>query len=70
MLIQNDQRVNSKAAFFILKEAASHVTDGGKIITITTSLLDASTALYTAYTGSKAPAEHFTRYTFDVPRTA
>lgn len=54
-------RINSKAAFFILKEAAVHVTDGGKIITIATALLGAFTGFYTSYAGSKAPVEHFTR---------
>ncbi|GKZ35961.1 hypothetical protein AbraIFM66950_006798 [Aspergillus brasiliensis] len=53
--------INSKAAFFILKEAAAHVTDGGKIITIVTALLGAFTGFYTSYAGSKAPVEHFTR---------
>ncbi|CAK7234293.1 hypothetical protein SBRCBS47491_008899 [Sporothrix bragantina] len=53
--------INSKSAFFILKEAAKHVTDGGKIVTIVTSLLAAFTGLYTSYAGSKAPVEHFTR---------
>ena len=55
-------RVNSKTAFFVLKEAAAHVTDGGKIITIVTALLGAFTGYYTSYAGSKAPVEHFTRY--------
>jgi NAD(P)-dependent dehydrogenase (short-subunit alcohol dehydrogenase family) len=54
--------INSKAAFFILKEAAAHVPDGGKIITIVTALLAAFTGLYTSYAGSKSPVEHFTRY--------
>jgi NAD(P)-dependent dehydrogenase (short-subunit alcohol dehydrogenase family) len=54
--------VNSKTAFFVLKEAAAHVTDGGKIITIVTALLGAFTGYYTSYAGSKAPVEHFTRY--------
>lgn len=55
-------RINSKTAFFVLKEAATHVTDGGKIITIVTALLGAFTGYYTSYAGSKAPVEHFTRY--------
>lgn len=54
-------RVNSKTAFFVLKEAATHVSDGGKIITIVTALLGAFTGFYTSYAGSKAPVEHFTR---------
>lgn len=54
--------MNSKTAFFVLKEGAMHVTDGGKIITIVTALLGAFTGYYTSYAGSKAPVEHFTRY--------
>ncbi|CRG88643.1 Short-chain type dehydrogenase/reductase [Talaromyces islandicus] len=53
--------INSKAAFFILKEAAAHVSDDGKIITIVTALLAAFTGFYTSYAGSKAPVEHFTK---------
>ncbi len=35
--------VNSKAAFFFLKEAGKHVNDNGKIVTLVTSLLGAFT---------------------------
>lgn len=53
--------VNSKAAYFFLKEAGRHVADGGKVITIVTSLLAAFTDGYSTYAGGKAPVEHFTR---------
>ncbi|MFE5679946.1 SDR family oxidoreductase [Streptomyces erythrochromogenes] len=53
--------VNSKAAFFVMREAARRMEDGGKIITIVTSLLAAYTGLYSSYAGSKAPVEHFAR---------
>lgn len=53
--------VNSKAAFFFLKEAGRHVNDDGKICTLVTSLLGAYTPYYAAYAGTKAPVEHFTR---------
>ncbi|MFI7102263.1 SDR family oxidoreductase [Streptomyces sp. NPDC050161] len=53
--------VNSKAAFFVMREAARRIQDGGKIITVVTSLLAAYTGLYSTYAGSKAPVEHFTR---------
>ncbi|KAJ5985992.1 NAD(P)-binding protein [Penicillium canescens] len=53
--------INSKAAFFILKAAAAHIADDGKIITVVTALLGAFTGFYTSYAGSKAPVEHFTR---------
>ena len=44
-----------------LKEAGKQVADGGKIITIVTSLLAAFTDGYSTYAGGKAPVEHFTR---------
>jgi NAD(P)-dependent dehydrogenase (short-subunit alcohol dehydrogenase family) len=53
--------VNSKSAFFFLKEAGRHVNDHGKVITLVTSLLGAFTPFYAAYEGTKAPVEHFTR---------
>lgn len=53
--------LNSKAAFFFIKQAALHIEDGGKIITTVTSLLAAFTAFYSVYAGSKAPVEHYTR---------
>ncbi|CAM3875199.1 SDR family oxidoreductase [Ectopseudomonas alcaliphila] len=53
--------VNSKSAFFFLKEAGKHVRDNGKICTLVTSLLGAYTPFYAAYAGTKAPVEHYTR---------
>ncbi|AJX31650.1 SDR family oxidoreductase [Burkholderia oklahomensis] len=53
--------VNSKSAFFFLREAGKHVNDNGKILTLVTSLLGAFTPFYAAYAGMKAPVEHFTR---------
>jgi len=53
--------VNSKSAFFFLKEAGRHVNDNGKVVTLVTSLLGAYTPFYAAYAGTKAPVEHFTR---------
>lgn len=53
--------VNSKAAFFFLKEAGKHVNDNGKVCTLVTSLLGAFTPFYAAYAGTKAPVEHYTR---------
>jgi NAD(P)-dependent dehydrogenase (short-subunit alcohol dehydrogenase family) len=53
--------VNSKTAFFFLKEAGKHLNDNGKICTLVTSLLGAFTPFYAAYAGTKAPVEHFTR---------
>ena len=53
--------VNSKAAFFFLKEAGLHVNDHGKVVTLVTSLLGAFTPFYASYAGTKAPVEHYTR---------
>lgn len=53
--------VNSKAAFFFIKEAAKNLNDGGRIVTIVTSLLAAFTDGYSTYAGAKSPVEHFTR---------
>lgn len=53
--------VNSKSAFFFLKEAGKHLNGNGKICTLVTSLLGAFTPFYAAYAGTKAPVEHFTR---------
>jgi NAD(P)-dependent dehydrogenase (short-subunit alcohol dehydrogenase family) len=53
--------INAKAAYFFIKEAGKALNDGGKIITIVTSLLAAFTDGYSTYAGGKAPVEHFTR---------
>ncbi len=55
--------INSKAAYFFIREAAKRIPDNseGKIITVLTSLLAAFTGLYSTYAGSKSPVEHFTR---------
>ncbi|MFK5980680.1 MAG: SDR family oxidoreductase [Rhizobiaceae bacterium] len=53
--------LNSKAAFFIMKEAGNKLQDNGRIINIGTSLLGAFTGYYAAYAGSKAPLEDFSR---------
>lgn len=53
--------VNAKAAYFFMQEAGKRMNEGGKIVTILTSLLAAFTGLYSTYAGSKASVEHFTR---------
>ena len=53
--------VNSKSAFFFLKEAGRTVNDHGKVCTLVTSLLGAYTPFYDAYAGTKAAVEHYTR---------
>ncbi|RZU63403.1 SDR family oxidoreductase [Zhihengliuella halotolerans] len=53
--------INAKAAYFFIKEAGQRLNDGGKIVTIATSLLAAFTDGYSTYAGGKSPVEHFTR---------
>ncbi|ORA07658.1 SDR family oxidoreductase [Mycobacterium arosiense] len=53
--------INAKTAFFFIQQAGAHLADGGKIITLVTSLLAAFTGGYSIYAGSKSPVEHFTR---------
>src|SRR5699024_6498253 len=53
--------INSKAAYFFIKEAGKPLNDNGTIVTIVTSLLAAFTDGYATYAGGKAPVEHFTR---------
>lgn len=53
--------VNAKGAFFVMQEAARRLETGGRIINIGTTLLGATTGLYSVYAGAKAPLEDFTR---------
>lgn len=53
--------VNSKTAFFFIKEAGRHLDDNGKVCTLVTSLLGAYTPFYASYAGTKAPVEQYTR---------
>lgn len=53
--------VNAKAGYFFIQEAGRRLNDGGKIISLGTSLLAAFTDGYSTYAGGKAPLEHFTR---------
>ncbi|GBR04000.1 SDR family oxidoreductase [Acetobacter oeni] len=53
--------INTKAAYFFIKEAGRNLNDRGKIVTVVTSLLGAYTPFYSTYAGSKSPVEHFTR---------
>src|SRR5437762_6885240 len=53
--------INAKAAFFFIKQAGIDLNEGGKVITIVTSLLAAFTDGYSTYAGGKSPVEDFTR---------
>lgn len=53
--------MNTKSAFFFIKEAGLHLNDNGKLLTLVTSLLGAYTPFYSTDEASKATVEHFTR---------
>ncbi|KAG0360904.1 hypothetical protein BG005_009623 [Podila minutissima] len=53
--------INSKVPFFIMRECAKHMASHGRVINIGTTLLAITTGGYSAYAGSKAPLEDFTR---------
>ncbi|KAG0275820.1 hypothetical protein BGZ96_003611 [Linnemannia gamsii] len=53
--------INAKVPFFIMKECAKHMAVNGRVINIGTTLLAITTGEYSAYAGSKAPLEDFTR---------
>jgi NAD(P)-dependent dehydrogenase (short-subunit alcohol dehydrogenase family) len=44
-----------------MQEAARHMADGGRVVSIGTTLFGATTGFYGADAGSKAPLEDFTR---------
>lgn len=52
---------NARAAFFVMQEAASVLSDNGRIINMGTTILGATIPYYAVYAGAKAPLEDFTR---------
>lgn len=53
--------INNKVAFFFISEAGKKVSDGGRIISLVTSLLAVYTPFYSAYQGTKAPVEYYSK---------
>jgi NAD(P)-dependent dehydrogenase (short-subunit alcohol dehydrogenase family) len=53
--------INTKGLFYCMQEAAKRISNNGRVINIGTSLLGATTGMYGAYAGTKAPVEQFTR---------
>ena len=51
--------LNTKGIFFTLQEAARHISDGGRIIYISTSATASSYPGSAVYKGTKAAGEHF-----------
>lgn len=53
--------INNRALFYSLREAATRLRDGGRIINTGTSLLAGTAPGYTIYSGTKVPVEEYTR---------
>jgi NAD(P)-dependent dehydrogenase (short-subunit alcohol dehydrogenase family) len=53
--------VNTKAAFFLLKEASNRISGEGRILSFVTTMVAAFAPTYAGYAGSKAPLEHFSK---------
>jgi NAD(P)-dependent dehydrogenase (short-subunit alcohol dehydrogenase family) len=53
--------VNSKIPYFLMREAYDKMADNGRIINMVTTQVAVTAATYSAYAGSKAPVEHFTK---------
>jgi NAD(P)-dependent dehydrogenase (short-subunit alcohol dehydrogenase family) len=53
--------INSKIPYFFMREAYNKMADNGRIINIVTTQVAVTAATYSAYAGSKAPVEHFTK---------
>ena len=53
--------INAKIPFFLMAQAYSKMADNRRIINIVTTQVAVTAATYSAYAGSKAPVEHFTK---------
>jgi NAD(P)-dependent dehydrogenase (short-subunit alcohol dehydrogenase family) len=53
--------INAKIPFFLMAEAAGRMADDGRIVNLVTTQVAVTAATYSAYAGSKAPVEHFTK---------
>jgi len=53
--------VNAKAPFLLMRAAARHMAEGGRIVNIATSILGCSFPFYSVYAASKASLEHYGR---------
>ena len=53
---------NLRGTFLVLAQAAQHVTDGGRILALSSSVVAKSTPTYGAYIASKAGVEGLIRF--------
>jgi NAD(P)-dependent dehydrogenase (short-subunit alcohol dehydrogenase family) len=53
--------INTKIPYFFMREAYNKMADNGRIINMVTTQVAVTAATYSAYAGSKAPVEHFSK---------
>jgi NAD(P)-dependent dehydrogenase (short-subunit alcohol dehydrogenase family) len=53
--------INAKIPFYLMAEAFTKMADNGRIINMVTTQVAVTAATYSAYAGSKAPVEHFSK---------
>jgi NAD(P)-dependent dehydrogenase (short-subunit alcohol dehydrogenase family) len=53
--------INAKIPYFFMREAYDKMADNGRIINMVTTQVAVTAATYSAYAGSKAPVEHFSK---------
>ena len=53
--------INAKIPYFFMREAHDKMADNGRIINMVTTQVAVTAATYSAYAGSKAPVEHFSK---------
>jgi len=53
--------VNAKAPFLLMRSAARHMAEGGRIVNVATSILACSFPFYSVYAASKGALEHYGR---------
>jgi NAD(P)-dependent dehydrogenase (short-subunit alcohol dehydrogenase family) len=53
--------INTKIPYFLMREAYDKMADDGRIINMVTTQVAVTAATYSAYAGSKAPVEHFSK---------
>jgi NAD(P)-dependent dehydrogenase (short-subunit alcohol dehydrogenase family) len=53
--------INAKVPYFFMKEAWDKMADNGRIINMVTTQVATTAPTFSAYAGSKAPVEHYTK---------
>src|SRR5204863_4917467 len=53
--------VNARAPFLLMRAAARHMAEGGRVVNVATSILGCSFPFYSVYAASKSALEHYSR---------